>query len=216
MLKVFFLPVTENYIATWKVYLETLPHSIQYDILRLKIPYARIQKTYAKILLRRTLINLGHSNTILNEMEISENGKPLIPSFSGDFNISHSENLIALIVSDKTGVGIDIEKIRPVNATGFKNYFSNEEWQRIIDSNEKENTLLQLWTIKEALLKARSTGFSNGVENIYINYAGNTASFIPGNNTYYWKHIDTYSAYIVCYATCQKDVIPEITVVYDL
>lgn len=216
MLKVFFFSVTENYRATWKVYLETLPHTIQNEILRLKIPHAQIQKTYAKILLQRTLISLGYSETILNEMEISKNGKPVIPSFSGDFNISHSENLIALIVSDKRGVGIDIEKIRAVNPAGFTNYFSHEEWQQIIHSPEKENSLLRIWTIKESILKARSTGFTDGVEKLHINYAGNTARFIADHNTWYWNYIDAFSAYIVCYATCQKDVIPEITVVNDL
>ena len=216
MLKVFFLTVTPNNRAAWKVYLETLPLPVQDEILRQRTPSARIQKTYARILLRKILIGFGHPETILNEMEMSEHGKPVIPSFSGDFNISHSENLIALIVSDKPGVGIDIEKIRTVNPAGFKNFFSNEEWQRIIHSNENENTLLQFWTIKEALLKARSIGFSDGVENLQIDYSGNTASFIPDHNTYYWNYIGAYSDYIVCYATGQKDVIPEITVVNDL
>jgi 4'-phosphopantetheinyl transferase len=213
MLKVFFLTVTENNRTHWKAYLETLPPPVQDEILRQKTLSARIQKTYARILLRRTLIGLGHPETILNEMEIRVHGKPVITSFSGDFNISHSENLIALIVADKPAVGIDIEKIRTVNPTGFRNFFSKEEWQRIIHSNENENTLLRLWTIKEASLKARSTGFSDGVENLHIDYSGNTASFIPNHDTYYWNYIDSYSDYIVCYATCEKDVIPEITVV---
>jgi 4'-phosphopantetheinyl transferase len=213
MLKIFFLPITENYRTNWTVYLETLPRTVQHDILRLKMPATRIQKTYAKILLQRTLISLGHPETILHELETGEHGKPFIPSFSGDFNISHTDNLIALIVSDTRGVGIDIEKIRKVNPTGFTSFFSNEEWQRIIHSNENDNTLLRLWTIKEAILKASSTGFSNGVDNLQIDYAHNTASFIPDNNTYYWNYIDSYSAYIVCYASCQKDVTPEITVV---
>ena len=213
MLKIFFLTVTEKNIANWKAYLETLPPPVQDEILRQKTPSARIQKTYARILLRRTLIGLGHRETILNEMRISEHGKPVIPSFSGDFNISHSENLIALIVADKPGVGIDIEKIRPVNTAGFKNFFSKEEWQQVIHSTENENTLLRLWTIKEAILKARSVGFSDGVENLHIDYSGNTANFIQDNNTYYWNYISACSDYIVCYATCEKDVIPEIKIV---
>lgn len=216
MLKLFFLPVSENYRANWKVYLKTLPRNIQDEILRLKIPSTQIQKTYAKILLKQTLLGLGHPETILNEIEISENGKPVIPSFSGDFNISHSENLIALIVSDKPGAGIDVEKIRPVNPAGFTHYFSHEEWQWIMNANERENTLLKCWTIKEALLKARSTGFSDGIDNLSINYKGNTAQFLSHNNTYYWNHLDICSAYIVCYATCQKGVLPEITVVNEV
>jgi 4'-phosphopantetheinyl transferase len=213
MLKVFFLPVTENYKANWKVYLETLPNNIQHDILRLKIPSTQIQKTYAKILLKQTLLCLGQPETILNKIEISKNGKPVIPSFSGDFNISHSDNLIALIISDKPGAGIDLEKTRIVNTTGFKHYFTQEEWQRIMNANEKENTLLKLWTIKEALLKARSTGFSNGIDDLSINYTGNTAQFRSDNNVYYWNHIDIFSEYIVCYASSQKDVIPDVTIV---
>ena len=86
MLKIFFLTVSENHSTNWKAYLETLPPPVQDEILRQKTPTARIQKTFARILLRKILMGFGHRETILNDMEISEHGKPFISSFPGAFN----------------------------------------------------------------------------------------------------------------------------------
>ncbi len=45
----------------------------------------------------------------LPPIERDENGRPFIPSDDIDFNISHDGNVVALIISDKERVGIDIQ-----------------------------------------------------------------------------------------------------------
>ena len=75
----------------------------------------------------------------------NENGKPFIEN--GDnfhFNISHTKNAFAVAVSDEA-VGIDIEKIRPIDYTKLNKF---------IDFNtENENDFFEIWTKKEASVK---------------------------------------------------------------
>lgn len=87
------------------------------------------------------------------------------PSAEGiEFNISHSKNIILVAVSNLP-VGIDIEIINqdfdyhPL----VKACFSNEE-QFIIRSPQ---TFYQMWTRKEALLKATGEGLVNEIRAVH-------------------------------------------------
>lgn len=92
---------------------------------------------------------------------ISEKGKPYIPDFDIEFNISHSGDMVVCAV-DNTPVGIDIEKIRPLDLKISKKVFSDDELIYLFDHvpthedfifTENEEILkrfFRLWTKKEA------------------------------------------------------------------
>lgn len=88
------------------------------------------------------------------DFSFGENGKPYLDAFSHSFNLSHSEDLIALIVSDnKADVGIDIQVVRDRYSTEkiAERAFSESEraWM-----SDKEDGFFRLWSMKEALIKA--------------------------------------------------------------
>lgn len=98
-------------------------------------------------------------NKYIGSYYLNENSKPL--SKEKFFNISHSHGYIALVI-DTAPVGIDIEKIRPVD-NELKNYISNElERQYIRD----EQSFYEIWTNKEALVKANGLGIKQKVNTI--------------------------------------------------
>ncbi|MCD7900425.1 MAG: 4'-phosphopantetheinyl transferase superfamily protein [Bacteroides sp.] len=93
---------------------------------------------------------------VLPELLFNKYGKPYIERMKGNFNISHSGNIVACGYST-TEVGIDIEEINP---------FDLDEFERVF--NQKECNLLELgsttdfyriWTQKEALMKVTGKGF---------------------------------------------------------
>ncbi|CAM3130213.1 4'-phosphopantetheinyl transferase superfamily protein [Lactococcus hircilactis] len=89
-------------------------------------------------------------------------GKPEFSDITKEkFSISHSSNLV-LVVKDKDEIGLDIEKIRPLNLNYIKNAFDNEEWEKIEKEREdlRVKMVLQFWTAKEATLKLIGTGLS--------------------------------------------------------
>lgn len=86
-----------------------------------------------------------------------------------NFNISHSEN-ITVGLTHRMPVGIDIEaKDRRVEID--TEYLYSEVFRTKFDALNalKTHTLLELWTIKEAVLKASGYGLWGGLKNISIN-----------------------------------------------
>lgn len=81
----------------------------------------------------------------IDEIIYNENGKPLFKNKNIYFNISHSDDYICCAVSDMK-IGIDIQKIRKVPRIDL--VFSKDELE--LDDIE----LIEIWTKKEAVLKA--------------------------------------------------------------
>ena len=78
----------------------------------------------------------------------------------------------------KSPVGIDIERIRPVEQSLFKKTATEKEW--CLSSEEPLNLFFRYWTAKEAVLKAATFGLKDlakcsvvGIKNsqqLVINY----------------------------------------------
>ncbi|PEB50560.1 4'-phosphopantetheinyl transferase [Bacillus pseudomycoides] len=89
-------------------------------------------------------------------------GKPCIedvPSFH--FNLSHSDSWI-VCATDCHPIGIDIEKISPINYSLAKHFFSDQEYRDLMSKKEAERLsyFYDLWTIKESFVKQLGTGLS--------------------------------------------------------
>ena len=111
-------------------------------------------------------------------LEILENafGKPLLKLLSGEpaifFNLSHSENVGVLALNPQSEVGVDVEKLQErTDGEGIaKRYFSPAE-QKFLNQcppSERQKTFFQLWTRKEAYLKALGKGFSKNLNGFQV------------------------------------------------
>ncbi|MGB3534001.1 MAG: 4'-phosphopantetheinyl transferase superfamily protein [Microcoleaceae cyanobacterium] len=104
----------------------------------------------------------------------SDKGKPALSNTSFtqpiQFNLSHSyqKAIYAITLNDR--VGIDLEYIREIEALSLaKRFFSDYEYLQLTAFPEPEQQYLffQLWTAKEAYLKATGEGLI-GLEQIEI------------------------------------------------
>jgi 4'-phosphopantetheinyl transferase len=111
----------------------------------------------------------------------SANGKPaLAGEFAGagvHFNLAHSEDMALIAVTRLGRVGVDVECIRPVKEMDalVARFFSareNEAFQKVVDA-EKPAAFFNLWTRKEALLKATGEGITRSLSLVEV-------SFLPG------------------------------------
>ena len=96
-------------------------------------------------------------------------GKPFAENVDIEFNISHSNDMVACAV-DKLPIGIDIEKIRPINLSVAKHFCSADDMFYIFGQNPTINELqysedieilkrfFEVWTKKEAYGKCKGTG----------------------------------------------------------
>lgn len=106
----------------------------------------------------RVLLLQAFNLSTLPEIIYGENGKP---AFHGDiplwFNISHSGDDIAVLVSDQGDVGCDLEILRPRRnwLRIAQAMFSAGEQAELMSATEANQLAVfwQIWTRKEALLK---------------------------------------------------------------
>jgi 4'-phosphopantetheinyl transferase len=106
-------------------------------------------------------------------------GKPLLlqePDLH--FSLSHSEGTVAVAVSWKRLVGVDIERVRPIpDALDLANgLFSTRETRRIRSTPERSRSsaFLAIWTRKEAYLKAIGTGLSSTTSEVDVSSGART------------------------------------------
>ncbi|OCG16486.1 4'-phosphopantetheinyl transferase family protein [Gilliamella sp. WF3-4] len=94
-------------------------------------------------------------------MIIGDNRRPcFLEPHLPDFNISHSQDWVAVAISLNGKVGLDIEVARPrhnyVNVA--KNFFADEEYQWMLKQSDTLTAFWQLWTLKESALKLYAKG----------------------------------------------------------
>lgn len=123
-------------------------------IMRMQSDIDRKLSLYAEVLVRRIACRILNINNSDIEIIRSEYGKPYWkgnPDFH--FNISHTHNAIAVAVADSP-VGIDIERVRPVNDLVVRRFYSAREQKYVYGSREETNARFsEVWTRKEAYIK---------------------------------------------------------------
>jgi 4'-phosphopantetheinyl transferase len=137
--------------------------------------FDRDRQDYANAhdLLRRSLSRYGTTPPELWQFEAARAAKPsLSPSSPGmqacaglDFNLSHTQGLVACVVGRNATVGIDVERIDRLHdamslATRF---FSPAEVAELRDCRrevDRARQFIALWTLKESFIKAIGRGVS--------------------------------------------------------
>lgn len=105
----------------------------------------------------------------------SADGKPLLaPPFDGiHFNLSHCHDL-ALVAIGLSPLGIDVEpRQRAHDLLGCEESFCHpDEIARLPEeSTARANALLEIWTAKEAALKAHGTGLLLPAQRLAVDFA---------------------------------------------
>lgn len=137
-------------------FIETLPADKRDRILHIRPSQGRINSALGWCLLRFAMLDCGYVDFTLSQILFDANRKPRWPKARGDFNLTHAASLVACAVTDSGRVGIDCERIRPVNTSALL--------RRILSSNERvpsdtdARTFFRLWTQKEAVIKAEGNG----------------------------------------------------------
>ena len=132
----------------------------------------------ARGILRQLLGNYLQISPNKIEFEYSDRGKPRLAASMGDnslqFNVSHSLNYALYGFTDNHLIGVDLEFLREIrDATKLaKRFFTYREFQLIanLKCEEQQKAFFQLWTAKEAYLKAIGTGLSNSLTDIEITF----------------------------------------------
>jgi len=109
-------------------------------------------------------------------------GRPYIsyPTVVADlqFNLSHTDGLVACVVGKSCEIGVDVENIwRDLDPAAIApTVFSPMEVARLITSppEERRGRFFSYWTLKEAYIKARGMGLSIPLDAFWFDLDGPT------------------------------------------
>ena len=97
-----------------------------------------------------------------------EFGKPFADNIK--FNISHDHACVVGATHHTSEIGVDVIYLdRRLNMDSMKGSFTASEWNYI---NNSKQTLLTLWTYKEAFIKMLGTGLQISPERIELSFDG--------------------------------------------
>ncbi|RDI99104.1 4-phosphopantetheinyl transferase [Dyella solisilvae] len=112
-------------------------------------------------------------------LEEAAHGRPLLAPEHGEafaFNWSHSSDQAVIAIARGVVPGIDLERVRPhPRALAIaRRYFSPDETQALeqLPDGQRDRAFLEIWTAKEAVLKALGRGIAFGLDRLSISGSG--------------------------------------------
>jgi len=131
--------------------------------MRFHFPLHRQRFIITRGLLRKTLSQYLDTAPDQIRFIYGPHGKPYLENNSLDlqFNVSHSADLAVFALTAHLEIGVDIEKMEPdFNEGVAKRFFSPTEYAQLmaLSSDEKMKGFYQIWSKKEAIIKALGQG----------------------------------------------------------
>ena len=178
---------------------------------KLKVEDKRQQYIISRGALRQRLSLLTNIKPEDFMFKILEHGKPVLANNHQcadiTFNVSHSNDLALIAISQKHHLGIDIEKINHESKHDqlITRFFSNAEqteFQSIAKTN-KARAFCACWTRKEAFIKAIGDGVSYGLDkfDVTVDPENNTPEIYlhnPSGDTWSAVNLPINDEYMAC------------------
>ncbi len=195
--------LAKNNVHVWAFRLELQPAALAWltcslcaeeceRAARFRFDHHRNRFIVGRSVLRRILGHYLDCDPAVIEFAYGPHGKPVIAGpLNGSelhFNLAHSEG-IALVGITRAGlIGVDIEQIRSLKDADelVARFFSpreNEAYQRL-PAEQKPTAFFNLWTRKEAWLKATGDGIAQYLNRVEVSFLPETPArllSLPGD-----------------------------------
>jgi 4'-phosphopantetheinyl transferase len=134
---------------------------------------ATLRRRYvaAHAFLRRALARHTGAGAAGLRFGAGEFGKPLLVDFPRvHFNLSHSGDWAVCAVAEDGPIGVDIEEMRPLPDYDelAARVFSAEEMRRMAAASDSLRTFYDIWTKKEAVIKADGRGLAMPLPSFHV------------------------------------------------
>jgi 4'-phosphopantetheinyl transferase len=124
-------------------------------------------------LLRKILAEALNRDPAQLEFVRNDQGKPFLKDSGGlEFNVSHSRDRLLIAVTHGRAVGVDIEYRRSgVHRSAIaERWFSSEERSFFKNAKHPERVFFDIWSKKEACVKALGTGIFKELSSFTVPY----------------------------------------------
>ena len=127
-----------------------------------------------RVFVRAVLSTYAPLHPLEWKFDVGPHGRPVSANKEArnlelDFNLSHTDELLAVAVARGRRVGVDMESLRRRAPLALASrYFAAAEVASLQQLAQRQRALRfwQLWTLKESYLKARGTGLSLGLDSV--------------------------------------------------
>ncbi len=132
-------------------------------------------------------------------------GKPLLTG-NMPFNISHAGDYAVLALS-KQSVGVDLERIRPIDWDKIADrFFHPEERSHLQKAQNALAEFFRIWTLKESYLKAEGIGFSVSPASFAVLPEGERSARLLGESAYRFSCFDAFPGYCLSVCSLESEV----------
>lgn len=175
-------PLVHGDVQVWRIALEAVAPAIdtlhallapeeRHAVATLRFPDDRARRIAGRAGAR--LVLAAHLETAPAEIpiETGRNGRPALPHSEYDFNISHSGACVLVAVSRGGRVGVDIERIRAIEAKELAaRFFAPTEVEALDALPEPEllTAFFTCWTRKEAVTKLTGDGVLTALDQLVV------------------------------------------------
>lgn len=135
---------------------------------RFRLPGDKSRSLAGQLLAEKLLAQAYNLTDV--QLDREENGRPALIGCDLFVSIAHCEDMVVCAVS-KRPVGIDVERIRPIDLAAARHVCVEEELDYLLGGKPAEPGLCQdpetlkrfyeIWTAKEAYFKKCGTGITN-------------------------------------------------------
>ena len=197
MIHVFYTTFLERLpAAIWNYWYNMLTPAMQLQISKYRHWQDAQRSLLGKALLLSGCRKLNLREISLQDLVVNSYQKPYFPAGPA-FNISHSGALVVCAVSSTNIIGIDVEEIKPIPLADFSDLFSEEELQTIFKNEDDFSPFYNLWTQKEAFVKAIGTGLHLPLRQVEVD----KGQIRYNNDCWYIQQLNISSGYSCNVAT---------------
>ena len=150
---------------------------------RFRFPEDRARFVLGRGLLRQCLGRYLGQIAATIKLAYTALGRPIFPQDQTiQFSMTHTHDLVAIAVTARAQVGIDLEYMQsPADLSELAGRILSAEDFRIfqtLSSVEKIPAFYRAWTRKEAYLKARGEGISEGLQQVSVAFGPEESAFV--------------------------------------
>jgi 4'-phosphopantetheinyl transferase len=135
---------------------------------KLHFPEDRGRFVQAHAALRQILHHYTGVEPSALHFSLGPHGKPHLDPAGLNFSLSHSGDLAAVAVGEIAEIGIDLEKTRPIadweEVARLWFHPAEIEWVRSAADARRRDAFFEVWTAKEAYIKANGRGLSQALD----------------------------------------------------
>ena len=157
MIKIWYLNVQNVHEDVYKHHLLRLPEVVRNEITRFRFPKDQKFKLFGKLIVERfhRLHSVGFR---WENWQLGEYGKPFLASGS-EFSISHSGDYVCVAFSNNA-IGLDLEQVTSIELDSVLQFLHVDEKRYVLEAERPAEAFFDVWTRKEAFLKARGCGLT--------------------------------------------------------